>query len=282
MKKCIYLLLLLIVFKAEAQDGIQFKISYMPGYSYQTSTALKFKINPHLSGDTAIINKIKAQGIQQPINLDIGMNVKTSVNTGKLMADKSFPITFNKGDAEINGTINGQVIPIPSHPSNGSRIYAHSMKDGTYRVDSVSGSTLKDTSAKLISQMINSIQHQVKFPERPLKIGDSFTQEIPLNLPISTNAISIKIKVTYRLISVSDGTAYFEMLQDLNMALTVKNIIVNLSGTGSGKMTYNIKDHFPTKYESELNINLSGSVDKLNITATCMISNVNTTVITGL
>jgi len=282
MKKLIYIFLLLSVFKARAQDGILFKIKYMPGYSYQMSSAIKFKINPSLSGDTAIINKIKAQGIQQPINLDIGMDVKSSVNTGKLNANKSFPITFIKGDAEINGTINGTVIPIPAHPSNGSKIYAHSLEDGTYRVDSVSGSTLKDTSTKFISQMINSIQHQVKFPEHPLKVGDSFTQEIPLNLPISANSISIKIKVIYKLISVSDGNAYFDMSQDLNMALTIKNVIVNLSGTGSGKMTYNIKNHFPSRYESELNINLKGSVDKLNITATAVISNINTTVVTSL
>jgi hypothetical protein len=277
MKKILVFVLLALSFnQLKAQKGIVFKIKYTPDYNYQVSSAINLKFKANLSGDTAIINKIKAHGIDEPINLDAAINIKSSINTGKLNSEKSFPIVFNKGDINVNGTINGKALPIPTPPKAGAKIYAHSLKDGRYKVDSVSGRSLKDTSEKMITQVMNSIQNLVKFPYQPLKVGDTFTQEVPFDLPIAANNLSIKIKVIYKLISVTDGNANFDMEQSLNMAITIKNSTVNLSGSGTGKMAYSIKNHFPTLYKSDLNIKFNGLMDKLNVDGSGIISAYNT------
>ena len=84
--------------------------------------------------------------------------------------------------------------------------------------------------------MMSLLQKQIKFPDKPLKPGDSFTQAMPMNIPISKdNNLKMDGGVIYKLVSISDGKAYFDIVPNLSMMFTIKNTVVNLTGTGTGK-----------------------------------------------
>jgi len=282
MKKYIFLLLSLIVFKVQAQNGNVFKVEYKSAHRYQMVSDFKIQLTGNLTGDTAIINKIKSQGIEQPINLNLDMALNIAVITGKSNGVNGFPLIFTKDGAQVSAEINGSNIPIPPNAEKKSTISAHVMQDGTYRIDSVRATSLKDTSVKFISQIINGLQHQIRFPDHPLKIGESFTQEVPIVLPFTPSNNSIVIKVSYTLLKISEGNAYFEMVNDLNASLSLKNIMVNISGTGVGMMVYSLKDQFPTQYDNELKINLDAFFMGIKATATGKLTTKNSCLITIL
>ena len=129
---------------------------------------------------------------------------------------------------------------------------------------------MRDTAQQKIAQMMNMVQHNVKFPDRPLHVGDSFTQDMPLGIPMGGNNMNMDSKVVYKLVNIADGKAYFDISQSMNMAIPVKGQTINLTGSGVGKMVYDIKNSFPTQFKSNMTIKFTGNIDKLGIDATLL------------
>src|SRR5271166_6126080 len=113
MKKIFFLALLLIVFKAEAQQEGTFKIKYEPGRDYNAVMALDFNCSINATGDSDIIKKITSQGITLPASLVLGGKFNLDTKTGALTADKTIPFTMsfriNIGDIALNG----KSVPLP-------------------------------------------------------------------------------------------------------------------------------------------------------------------------
>ncbi len=274
MKKLfIYALLCLSFTQLKAQKGIIFKIKYSPDKTYQASTDMKMKFNVTLSGNAEVLSKLEEQGITQPLVLDMGMSATYAINTGHLNADKSFPLIFNNVSRDIRGTINGKDIPIPAMPSTG-KVYARwQQQEGKLTIDSISGKSMLDSATqKMTSKMVSAITNQVKFPDREIKIGETFTQDMPLNIPVAANNMALNVKITYKLISIADGKATFDVLQSMDMTLPIKQGTFKINGDGKGLMVYNIKANFPESMKSDLTLKFSGEIDTLNVNGIATIS----------
>ena len=80
--------------------------------------------------------------------------------------------------------------------------------------------------------------------------------------------MDLNSQVVYKLVSIADGNAYFDVQQSMNMSVPVAGANVNVSGGGPGKLVYSIKDNFATDYSSNINLKVTGSVKTLKIDAT--------------
>lgn len=82
MKKLIFLFLLLFVFNAEAQQSVIYKMKYLPNRDYDGQVSMNINCNIALAGDTQITNKLKSQGITQPVAFDMNMKMTGDIKTG--------------------------------------------------------------------------------------------------------------------------------------------------------------------------------------------------------
>jgi len=268
MKKLLYLPLLLVAFTANAQQGVIFKMKYLPGRNYNATTNMTMKVNLTMSGDNNLAASINPGG--GPLDIDMTMSMDGTIKTGAKGADKTFPIAIGYKMGQMNMTMNGKKIdiPIPTLTSNTTAIYGHIDESGKLKADSIGGAAVKDTSEKSIAAMMNAIQNAVKFPDRPLKVGDTFEQEMPFSLPVAGTGLSMNAKVTYKLVSINAGNAYFDVNQTMDIKIPVKDDFMTISGTGSGKMVYSIKDSFPTEFKSDMTLTAKGKVTSLAIDGT--------------
>jgi len=105
----------------------------------------------------------------------------------------------------------------------------------------------------MVSDRIKSIQSDLQFPAQSLKPGDIFTQKVPLIISIPGFAIpSMDMKITYKLISVKDEQALFDLSETTVFNYYTKNIDVNMTGQGEGKMIFDLKNGFITSANSLL------------------------------
>jgi len=268
MKKLIPFVLLVAAFTANAQKGIIFKMKYLPNSNYSAVTNITMKVNLNLSGDNNLAASINPGG--GPLNMDMAMNMDGTIKTGAKGANNTFPISIGYKMGEMNMTMNGKKIdiPIPTLTNNTTAIYGHIDESGKLKADSIGGAAVKDTSEKSIAAMMNMIQNAVKFPETPLKVGEIFTQEMPFNLPVAGTGLAMNAKVTYKLVSINAGNAYFDVEQTMDIKIPVKDDFITISGTGNGKMVYSIKDSFPTEFKSDLTLKAKGKVTTLAIDGT--------------
>ena len=270
-------LLCLAITQLQAQNSVVCKIKYLPNHTYQTATNLTMKILVNMNGNKEMIDKLSSQGITMPLNLDVKLALDGNLKSGSVGADNSFPLNMTYKINQLSIQANGKDIPMPANIEGKSfRIAAHSTQDGVLKVDSVDGKTARDSALKNNEQMMNMLRNAVKFPDRPLKAGDTFTIGSPITIPVKGNNAKLDFKVIYKLVSIADGKANFDIIQNLNMSFQMKKVNVSLSGTGNGKMAYSIKDNMPLNTGSDFNMKIKVVVDTLNVDGTATM-NVGTT-----
>jgi hypothetical protein len=272
MKKFAFLALasLLIAFSASAQKSITFKYKYLPGRTYSGTMGMTLNCNAVLKGDTQLIEKLKSQGINQPVTLTMAMKMVSDTKTGSADANKVFPFTMSYKMENMSFKVGSNAIPMPANANSGVNIFGHVAVDGKLKADSITSNAgkLKDTSDKTVTKLINSFQNIIKFPEKPMHIGDTFTQDMPLNMPMTGNGMDIKAKSIYKLVSIADGKAYFDITQSMDVTIPVKGQPITLTGTGTGKLIFDLKNSFPTQYVANIDLKFSGKINTLEINGT--------------
>jgi len=108
--------------------------------------------------------------------------------------------------------------------------------------------------------ILTSVQNsfsQLALPEKKLKIGDSFTTESTLTIPMEKSHVGIAVTNTYKLTGVSNGLASFDVTQNYAMNQLRMDNSFKGTGTGHGKLTYWVEKNMLSVYElnSELEIN---------------------------
>jgi hypothetical protein len=274
MKKYLFVTFLILSASfAKAQDGIMFKIKFSPNHTYQISTNISGTFNTDLSGNKELVDKLSAQGITQPLVANVQFGNKTTATTGALSADNSFPITMVKdANPTVNVSINGKQIPIPVPKAAEMKFYGQVSADGKLSLDSLGGKKLDDSAAAPFKKMMNSMMGAINFPEHALKIGESFTQSVPFNLPIGGKGMAMSLKKTYKLISISGDNAFFDIEESIDMQLDLKGVNVSLTGNGIGKMIYSIKDSYPSSSNGDIKMFITVKSDKFNAVATAKMS----------
>jgi len=264
MRKIMFLALLLIVIKAEAQQEVTVKIKYEPGRTYDALLSLNLNCSINASGDSDMIKKITSKGLTLPLSLTLGGKIGFQGKTGALAADNSFPFSMNFKINSADLALNGNSIPIPKKLDTTITMFGKIMADGRMIADSVPGMKMKDSSAQSLSKSLNMIQNRIKFPDRPMHIGDTITRDLPF--PMKMTGISATIRTIYKLVNIADGKAYFDVNNFIDIKANIKTIVVSITGSGTGKVVYSIKDNFITEYSNSAKIKLNGQVNKLVVT----------------
>ena len=114
---------------------------------------------------------------------------------------------------------------------------------------------------------------------QPLKIGDSFTQEVPMNLPVAGNNVQMVIKMIYKLTEIKDNMAYFNLIETAEVNLSIKGNNLDMVGQGDGKMVFDIAQNYAPDITSNLKFTYSMHMEKLLMKGSAVISSKHTTVI---
>ncbi len=284
MKKLfLYTLLCLAFTQLKAQQGVVFKIKYQPGLTYKSSLNMNMKLTGTVSGDPQIIEKLKSQGITQPVTVNINLGMDGLTKTGAANADNSFPLHMSFKFDSLSVNLGDKQVPIPPKITETNiSIVGHSGPDGKLQMDSVAGKKVTDSVKNKMQQMMSLFQKQIQFPDKPLKPGDLFTQTMPMNIPMgksTTNNIKANYSMTYKLVSITGDNAYFDVTPNFSMDFSIQGIAINMSGTGLGKLTYSMKNNFPISNDGNFNMKLKVTSAKINVDATAVVKTGYTTTI---
>ena len=137
------------------------------------------------------------------------------------------------------------------------------------KLDSIVSKDLDETFKNSLLQTLQSTFSQLALPEKKMKIGESFSQESPLKIPVATITFDMLITTTYKLISIQNQIANFDIFQDYALKISDHNqeFKINASGDGKGKLNYNIPNHFATQFNLDIELNLGLKRDEFGLNA---------------
>lgn len=277
MKKIILVSTLLFSFAfSKAQQSFLFHIKYLPGCLYESTITMGMNMEMNISGDSATMAGIKAKGIKLPMIATQQTIMDADIKTGAVKTDNTFPISIYYKDITAKKIINGTESKDAPNPIIGQTIFGQYSTYGKLQIDSMSGKNIDDQLKAALTTTISNMLNQMNFPENPMKIGDTFTQNVPFSMPLAGMNMEATIKIIYKLTSVEKNLAYFDLDESMDMDMSTERNSVNINmkatGAGNGKMIYDINDNYSPTHSTAMKMDYKMLMGKLTMTGSADIS----------
>lgn len=253
MKKILLLILLSIsIYSCKTQKEINFNVSYLPNSLYtKTQKNVTESYMKYIASDE-IMQKLKEQGIE---NLSVTKDssfLKYKTNTGTIVGNE-FPIVLEPLESE------------DPFMDNNSKFYGKSV-EGKIQIDSISSTTFTQQEKAILFPILESMIDKVNYPKRKFKVGESFQQEDPLQLPLATGeAMDIMINSIYTLKKVKRDIGYFDLEQHYHFTSPLQDFEVEIEGIGKGKVKYDIEKQSIINYYVEMKSLLKSDLEDFSI-----------------
>lgn len=249
-----------------SQDNYYFKTTFEPNKRFLIETLSKTLVEQDYIGDSAEINEIKKSGIILPIQMISVYSTSSQLTTKPSFHESIIPFKLQFTRAHSHNEYYGQVIdkdlPLLNVIAKGSFD-----KEGTMRIDSITQNN-KGLSTDSISSQVKGFMINVPFPNKPLKIGDKFTQESPIEIPISEIGQAQLILVsTYTLSSVKIGRALFDISQEIKLNPKIDQPQIKVNGSGQGKVYYDLNANIISNYTNNWIIDIKANSPNLTLLA---------------
>jgi hypothetical protein len=244
MKKNFTILFLLFPITVIGQNGKIFNIYYKPDkiYNIQSETTSETKMS--LKGDKSVIDRINQNGSQFPLTILMTISEQFTSSTGAATTEKVVPIKFYFQNEQTKTTYNNNT-SVQANPLNGLKIDGVYINQKTFVLNPNSVSGLDESKKQNLLKALEMTQNQITFPQKPLKIGDQFTQNNTMLIPVSGfNPIQSIITSTFTLLDTIDGIAKFKIDQIYKLDKSDPNFKVEFMGTGYGSADYSIPNNF--------------------------------------
>lgn len=229
------------------------------------TTSSETEVN--FTGNEEKIEKIKANGTKLPMIVAGSSEMTTTMTTGAMTADQSFPAKMTYGKVMANQIVNGKETKEEKSMS-GLVIEGFYTQENKLRIDTMISDRMDENTKRIIKSTLENVQQQIKFPEKPMQVGDSFDQELPMQIPVAgLNPVKVVITTNYKLKDISGGKAKFDIVQTVTLDMENEQTNVSASGEGTGISEFDIANNTTTRYESELTMTMKLSADDLIISA---------------
>lgn len=262
MKNIVLFFLIAFPITISAQSSskiLDFKIGYSPETSYRQVVEQSSDTELQYIASEELLEKLKSQGVQNP-TLSKNITIMESVlKTGKTGKDGNFPVIIEF--LKTNNSENKVIIP------NGTLIYGKASTSTMPTLDSIVSKDMNESFKKTFLQTIQSMFSQIALPEKKMKVGESFSQVTPLTIPMAGTSIEMEITTIYKLISMTNEIANFDVDQKYvaKIAFEEGKFNVVADGSGKGKLLYDIPNHFATKFTLDIGLSFEVKQDLFSL-----------------
>jgi len=235
-------LLLLVAFQAinlQAQQTITFKIGYKPNTTYKQTQ------------DQTTKNTISYGSDMEPMEQESSLKLNSIITTGKVTSTGIIPITMQMS-ADKDSDV-AAIMP------EGATIYGIVKQDGMPQFDSINAKGMPAETKAVMMSTMKAVASQSLISERKVKVGETFTIDTPLEMPMGPATMIMNTKTTYKLNKVEGRKAFFDMSMVINTNGNIQGQEIKGSGVGTGTLVYDIDNNY--FLENNLKSNMKMDID---------------------
>lgn len=239
-----------------AQKNMVLKTHYTPQTTYnQTITQVNHSSVTYV-GKQDFLESLKARGVENPtISADSSV-INIVMRTGNQQQNKTFEVELEYiSSLRSDGT---SFIP------DGTTVFGNAT-NSKMELDSVYSPDLDESLKKVLLQTVETLFSQFRFPDKTMKVGDVFNQEMPINLPIANKTLNMVITSTYKLVKIENNIAFFDISQSYTMISNITEDPMTATGSGIGKFKYTLDYNYIIDYKMESEMILKMILDDFEL-----------------
>ena len=215
------------------------------------------------SGNQEIIEKMKASGTNIPMIMSVSSEMITTTTTGEYADDMSFPAKIVYGKVTATQKLNDKETT-GEQPFSGLIVMGFYNKENKLEIDTMISDTMDAKAMKIFKTTLDALPQQIKFPETSLRIGESFDQKFPMQIPVPGFSPGKEVLVTnYKLVEIKGNNAIFDILQHVTLDVVDDKAGVSTTGEGFGVLEFDMISNTITRHEAELTMTMKTMVNGL-------------------
>jgi hypothetical protein len=239
------ILLLLLFFQLYADEGFIFKSKRLENKIYRISFKSVSKTKIDFRGEKEMLDQLKSNGVRFPLKIEQEKFIVFKTETFPKNEKGFIPFLECVDSSASVQYVNGELLPWKSgaDPDTSLKIRGF-FKENEIIIDKITGNNVTPEIEKVIRQNVHQLVESIKFPDYPIKIGDSFSQSVPLAIPVQgITTVNLNIITHYTLRDINEKSAYFDIEQEYNLSSDIKDAKIILNGTGQGKLEYDRQEY---------------------------------------
>ena len=268
----LYILLTNLSCLCFSQDELTFKVAYKPLTKYSQTIKTTSFTEVTYSGPDEILKILQERGVQNPTITKAESTTESEFNTGAVTDGVHFPLTMTF----IKTISSDGKAPFP----DGTVIYGQGSINDMPTMDSIVSTGLSEDYKTNLLQAVRSTFSQISFPEMKLKVGEEFTQEKPLSIPIAGINVEMSITTKYKLISIINRVGNFNIIQTYTLQTTNTEYPIKAIGNGKGSLQYDISNSNYISYQLDTDIDINMELKRFNLGVKSKSGYIQTTIIT--
>ncbi|MFA5072923.1 MAG: hypothetical protein WC539_03365 [Nitrospirota bacterium] len=233
-------------------EKIELKEVKLPDRHYNITTSTSMNITMRLKTPSLATEDIRKNF---PVSMHNTETKIMKVKTGSIAENNSFPLTFELIKHEsITSLNNGPVQRIPKSKFVGLRIHGASDYDGNENFFEIESTELSREEKKQFTSLLEQLSKQGKVQKKSISVGESFTEKTPINMPLLGINFAMEMTVTYTLLRIKHGMAYFDYIGNLKLDISAEPVPVGIQASGdyAGKLSYDITKKAKIKDEGTI------------------------------
>ncbi|MEQ9188767.1 MAG: hypothetical protein RLP15_13615 [Cryomorphaceae bacterium] len=242
---------------AAGQSYLHFHHHFQPElhYTFEHTTIASNALS--YSGDEAFVSMMESAGTMlNQVSTD-SSTLLMQVHTGPMNEASEFALEIHV--LKSHSGISEMQIP------EGLRIYGATTLAGFPRLDSISETGRGAEYEEALLTTMKGIFGQLKFPNRELELGDTFSDTVPLEIPIAGLSMELVTKSNYTLTELHEGEAHFDLVQDYALNSDIPEFSATASGEGLGTLIYDIEHQFITLQNSNIQMEMTIQFEAFSI-----------------
>lgn len=270
MKTYLSLFLFIVTTAAAAQEKFTLNVSMQPKRVYTTKSSITHSAEMYFAGDSTFMSQLEASGMTLPLVVTGTNEMQATTTTGKRKKDKTIPATIVYDRMTNTQTMNGQTFSPDNSSFLGAVIEGSFDQGARFNVDTIISETLDDNARNVMLNLLKSLQQQVAFPEYPIGVGDSFHQEVPLEVPVAGfQPMRMIIRSDFTLAELTKDKAIFDVIQSVELAMDTEEgeFEGRVTGGGKGVTEFDRKKEIMTRFETDMTMTMEMNFGAMKITA---------------
>jgi hypothetical protein len=235
MKKITTLAVAFLFTVAMQAQEVNYKVTYKPNTTYTQTADQKTEIG------------ISYEGMEEPMNQEMANKIVTKINVGKL-ANNEMPVVMEMMMEE--GAMGAEQM-------KDAKIYGKAKPGAMPVFDRVEAPNMDEQTKEMMKAMMSKGLSQIFIPEKKVKVGGSFVQETPMEIPLGPVTMKMKDIATFKLKKVEGKKAYFDVDHVITLEASIEGQDMKGSGTGTGQMIYDMDQNYPVQNDVVLNMDMS-------------------------
>ncbi len=223
---------------------VELKLNVLPNNIIETKVESENEILIDIvNANKEVMDTFKKRGQKFPSVMK--QHTEMNILTESFLEDKfgNLPIKTVITNNETFYINNGKKIKIEDDSNRLKNLEMKMLQDknGSIKILRIVSNTLKEQEKNTITKMMEQL-YKLPLSNQEFKIGDSFTEKTPMQMPIEGMIIDMVQHTKYTLTKIESGKAYFDVAVSFDMNFSEKQLELNLemNGYGLGELVYDI------------------------------------------